>query len=54
MHQIIKIENDNDHDNENDDKRSTLRNTAPKFISEKEIKETNWEGMAQNVSLNLE
>lgn len=41
-------ENDNDHDNENDDKRSTLRNTAPKFISEKEIKETNWEGMAQN------
>ena len=49
----LNLENDNDN-TENDDKRPTqVRNTAPKFISEKEIKEqSNWEGMAQNVKFN--
>jgi len=40
-------EDEND-DNDNDDKRANIRNTAPKFISEKELKDSNWEGMAQN------
>ena len=31
--------------------KKAARKTASKFISEQELKDNNWEGMAQNVSV---